>query len=273
MRKLLSVLLVLLVLVGCSSGDSKKEETNTDKAYKVGVVDTYQSKTWNYIKEEAAKEGIQIEVLLFDDYPIPNRKLDDGEIDINSFQHTVYLNQEVEENGYKIQSIGKTIIEPMAIYSNKLTSVEDVQDGAIVAIPDDVTNGARALNLLADANLIELDTTPDQLPDLKNVVSNPKNLQFNEVAATMIPGLLNEVDFGVINGGVAMDSNLSLENDTIYVEEISLTSENPFINVLAVRNEDKDNADLKRLVELFQSEKVKEIIVEETNGGSIPVWE
>lgn len=268
MKKIFVLLVLLLVIVGCGSNG-----TQEDRVYKVGVVDTYQSTAWNYISEQAAKDGIKVEVVVVDDYPIPNRLLNSGDIDLNSFQHTIYLNQEIEDYGYEISPIAKTIIEPMGLYSQKITNLNDLPNGAVIGIPDDVTNGGRALNLLAKAGIIELDTTSDQIPNLNNIVGNSKNVEIKEVSATVLPSLLSEYDLAAINGGVAIDFGLSLENDALVSEEISLDSDNPFINVLVVRTDDLDNADLKKLVELYHSDEVKELILNETKGASIPVWE
>ncbi|AMC92559.1 hypothetical protein AOC36_00680 [Erysipelothrix larvae] len=270
MKKLLiSSLLVLFVLVGCGQSSTSSDPDRT--SFKVGITDGYQLLAWKHVAQEAEKEGITLEIVEFSDYTIPNNALNSGDIDLNSFQHILYLNTEIEANNYDITSIAKTIIEPMAIYSNKLDSLDDLQDGARVVIPDDTSNQGRALNLLAKAGLIELSTSETEIPSLKEITSNPKNLEFIESLANSIPPYLSEVDLAVINGSIANDAGLVLSN-ALFTEAVDLESENPFINVIAVRTEDKENANILRLVELFRSDAVKEIIETETNGATLPVW-
>ena len=255
----------LLFLTACSSGGA------TD-VVKIGV--TGDSKTWNYVSEIAAAEGITIELVKFTDYPQPNKALDAGEIQINSFQHYAYLDKEVEEFGYEIQAIAETTIAPMGIYSDKLTKIAEVQalKSAKVLIPDDVTNGGRAIKLLEEQGLIKVDPAAGKTPTLKDITDNPLGLEITELAAANIPAALPDVDYAAINSGVAADAIGTPSEKSIILEEVATKEGNPYINVIVVRNEDVDNPTYKRLIEIYQSDEVKAIITEDSKGSSIPVW-
>lgn len=228
------------------------------------------SKVWNHIKEEAAKEDINLELVYFDSYPLPNRALAEEEIEVNAFQHYIYLNKEIEEFGYEITPIGETVFAPLAFYSNKITDLSEVKDGDKVAIPDDTTNGGRALKLLEAHGFIEVDPAAELTPTIKDITKYNVEIEIVELVATNIPATLDDVTFAAVNSGVASNAGLKVE-DALALEE-AVAGENPYINVIAVRTEDKDNETYKRLVELYQTEDVVEIIKEESNGTSVPAW-
>lgn len=228
------------------------------------------SKVWNHIKEEAAKEDINLELVYFDSYPLPNRALAEGEIEVNAFQHYIYLNKEIEEFGYEITPIGETVFAPLAFYSNKISDLSEVKDGDKVAIPDDTTNGGRALKLLEAHGFIEVDPAAELTPTIKDITKYNVEIEIVELVATNIPATLDDVTFAAVNSGVASNAGLKVE-DALVLEE-AVAGENPYINVIAVRTEDKDNETYKRLVELYQTEDVVEIIKEESNGTSVPAW-
>ncbi|MHC1734890.1 MAG: MetQ/NlpA family ABC transporter substrate-binding protein [Erysipelotrichaceae bacterium] len=262
--KTLLVLLTLVLTLGACS--AKKEAV----IVKVGIIG--ESRAWTYVKEQAAKENITIEIVAFTDYPQPNAALNAGELDLNAFQHVIYLNKEIAAQNYKLTPIGKTIIAPMGLYSDKISTIAEVKDGDIVVIPDDVTNGGRAILLLEAQGLIEVDDAAGLIPGLKDITSNPKNLDIKEVAATNIPQLLPDVAFAAINSGVAEDAGFIPTEDAFVLEQVNLTSDNPYINVIVARTEDKDDEVLLRIVELFQTDEVKQIILDDYNGSQIPVW-
>lgn len=270
MKKLLVLCLTsLLVLTGCSQSSRETDPNRT--SFKVGIVDGYQLLAWKYVRQEAEKEGITLDIVEFDDYTIPNAALNNGDVDLNCFQHILYLNTEIKANNYDLTPIAKTVLAPMGLYSNKITDLSELQEGARIVIPDDTSNQGRALNLLASAGLIELSTSETEIPSLKDITSNPKNLEIIESLANSIPPFLAEVDLAAINGNVAFDAGIRL-NDSIFQEVVDLESDNPFINVIAVRSEEKDNQYIQRLVELYLSDPVKEIIETETNGSTLPIW-
>lgn len=276
MKKILRVFgLVLalgLVLVGCGSGDEAAsdgaagEETNV---VKVGIVGS-DSVVWDHVADKAAEEGIEIDLVFFDSYPLPNAALDAGEIDLNAFQHYIYLETEVEQFGYDIEVIGETNFAPLGIYSNELTDVSEVEDGAQIVIPDDVTNGGRALLLLEEAGLISVNDEAGLTPTLKDI-ENPRDFDLVELAAANIPASLEEAPLAVINSGVARDAGLLPTEDSLVLEEAT-PGENPYVNVIVAQSERADDEILNRVVELYQTDDTKEVIIEDSKGASIPVF-
>ncbi len=275
MKKILITLLLVLslALVGCGSNNAATEVESTDPSeptlVRVGLTGS-DSKTWNHIKEEAAKENINIELVFFDSYPLPNAALDAGEIEMNAFQHYIYLNTEVEQHGYDLTVIGETSLAPLGLYSKQLTSIDEIEDGAKIVIPDDLTNGGRSLLLLQANGLISVDPTAGNTPTLKDI-ENPRGFEIIELAATNIPASLEEVPLAAINSGVARDAGFIPTEDALILEETA-TGDNPYINIIVVRTEDKDNQAYNRIVELYQTDEVKAIIAEDSKGSSIPVW-
>lgn len=265
MKKLFTALFALLLLVGCSSGTAPTDTT----VVRVGLTGS-DSKVWQHIKEEAAKENIELELIYFDAYPLPNRALSEGELEVNAFQHYIYLEKEINEFGYEISVIGETVFAPLALYSSKITDLSEVKDGDIVAIPDDTTNGGRALKLLETQGFIEIDPAAGLTPTLQDITKYNVQLDIKELAATNIPPTLADVTFAAVNSGVASNAGLNVEDALLL--ETATAGDNPYINVIAVRTEDKDNATYKRLVELYQTDEVKAIIADESNGTSVPAW-
>lgn len=267
MKKVLNIIVALLVVVGASLASL----VNVSAAEKVRVGLTgSDSKVWNHIKEEAAKEDIELELVYFDSYPLPNRALAEGEIEMNAFQHHIYLEKEIAEFGYEITPIGETVFAPLAFYSDKIKDLKEVKDGDKVAIPDDTTNGGRAIKLLEAHGFIEVDPKAELTPTLKDITKYNTKIEIIELAATNIPTTLPDLTFAAVNSGVATNAGLKVE-DALGLEE-AIAGENPYINVIVVRTEDKDNATYKRIVELYQTDAVKEIIKEESKGASVPAW-
>ena len=276
MKKLILVLVLIVTIlsVGCSNKDNTKAEKsnlNGEEAtvVRVGLTGS-DSKVWEHVKEEASKENINIELVFFDSYPLPNAALDSGEIELNAFQHYIYLNKEVEQHGYELSVIGETIFAPLGLYSKQIQNIEEVEDGATIVIPDDVTNGGRALLLLQANGLITVDPAAGDTPTIKDIV-NPRNFKIVELAATNIPASLEEVPLAVINSGVATDAGYIPSQDAIVLENAK-PGENPYINIIVARTKDKDNEVYKRIVEIYQTDATKAVIEEDTKGSSIPVW-
>lgn len=276
MKKLILVLVAILsiLLVGCNGKDNKKADNsnlNGEEAtvVRVGLTGS-DSKVWEHVKEEAAKENINIELVFFDSYPLPNAALDSGEIELNAFQHYIYLNKEVEQHGYELSVIGETVFAPLGLYSKQIQNIEELEDGATIVIPDDVTNGGRALLLLQANNLIAVDPAAGNTPTIKDIL-NLRNFKIVELAATNIPASLEEVPLAVINSGVATDAGYIPSQDAIVLENAK-PGENPYINIIVARTEDKDNEVYKRIVEIYQTDATKAVIEEDTKGSSIPVW-
>lgn len=278
MKKLILVLILFLAILleGCSNGNNTSVDKGSVNAgggkptvVRVGLTGS-DSKVWNHVKAEAAKENINIKLVFFDSYPLPNAALDSGEVELNAFQHYSYLNKEIEQHGYKLSVIGETVFAPLGIYSKQLKSIEELKDGATIVIPDDVTNGGRALKLLEANGLITVDPAAGATPAIKDI-KNPRNFKILELAATNIPASLEEVPLAVINSGVARDAGFTPSQDAIILEKAE-PGKNPYINIIVVRTEDKDNEVYKRIIKIYQTDATKAIIEEDSKGSSIPVW-
>lgn len=273
-KKLLSITLtgaLLFSLAGCQGEKSGNESEAQTKVVKVGVVGE-SSDQWEPVIKKLANEGITVELVPFSDYSQPNQALEDKEIDLNSFQHYAYLNKDIEDRGFDLTVIGETLIAPLGIYSNKIKSVDELKDGDSIAIPSDATNGGRALKVLETAGVIKVNEAAGYTPVLDDIVENPKNIKFVEVEAAQTPRLLEDVAVALINGGHAVDAGFNPKEDSIYLEEVKEGSENPYINVIVARTEDKDNEVYKKIVEEFRSDEVAKVIEEVYKGAYIPTW-
>lgn len=261
----LGLALVVLVLAACG----QSEETTK---VKLGVVGD-KNDQWEYLQEELLeKENIEIELVKFTDYRQPIVSLDDGSIDMHSALTEIYMDSINEEGGYSNTTLGYTTLNPMGVFSEKIDSLDELQDGALVAIPDDVSNGSRALLLLQTAGLIELDESKGLLPTTSDITSNPKNLQFEEMAANQTARALADVDISLINNDMATDAGYVPTQDSIYLEPVAESSK-PYYNVIAVREDETDNEVYNTILEYYQTDEVAEIIDEMSAGSSIPVWE
>ncbi|PMC79815.1 methionine ABC transporter substrate-binding protein [Aerococcus viridans] len=261
----LSLALVVFVLAACG----QSEETTK---VKLGVVGD-KNDQWEYLQEELLeKENIEIELVKFTDYRQPIVSLDDGSIDMHSALTEIYMDSINEEGGYSNTTLGYTTLNPMGVFSEKIDSLDELKDGALVAIPDDVSNGSRALLLLQTAGLIELDESKGLLPSTSDITSNPKNLQFEEMAANQTASALTDVDISLINNDMATDAGYVPTQDAIYLEPVAESSK-PYYNVIAVQEDQTDNEVYKTILEYYQTDEVAAIIDEMSAGSSIPVWE
>ena len=223
---------------------------------KLGVVGE-NNEQWQPVIEKLSEENIDLELVKFADYPLPNRALNDGEIDLNSFQHIAYFEDDCKNNGYDLSIIGETIIAPLGLYSNKIKDVSEIKDGDIIAIPNDATNGGRALKLLESAGLIKVDPEAGYTPTKKDITES----------------LLPDVAAAVINGGHAVDNGLNPEKDSIFLESVEEGSDNPYVNIIVARTADKDNELYKKVVDYFRTPEVAKVIEETYKGAYIPTWE
>ena len=277
-KKLLSIVLTGILALGVSgcgtgaqtSGNSEADNsTQAEKTVlKIGVNGT-DFRLWDNLNERLAEYNIEVEPVSFSDYVKPNIALADGEIDLNAFQHELYFEDFIKQHSLDLSSIGYTFIAPLGLYSSKITSLDEVKDGATVAIPNDATNGGRALLLLESAGLITLDGTDKVTPTTKNITENPKNLEFVAMESVQIPRSLADVDLGAINGGAATDAGLY---DYIYREDPEQENAQQYFNVIAVRTEDKDKEVFKKIMEVYHTDETKKAIEEIYSGAYIPVW-
>lgn len=259
-KKLLTMALssaILVSVVGCSNGSD-------DKKIVVGVSPNPHAEIVEVIKPQLEKEGYELEIKVFDDYVLPNTALEEGSLDANYFQHVPYLEETVKEKGYKITYTEKIHLEPIGLYSDKIKSLDEIKENGVIAIPNDPTNGARALKLLAENGLIKVND--GELIGVKDIIENPKNIEIKEMNAEQLPTILKDVDGAVINTNYALSANLNPTKDAIAIE----TKDSPYANVLAVREENKESEKIKALSKALTSKEVKEFIEKEYKGSIIP---
>lgn len=271
MKKWFSILVVLIAvstLVAC--GSDTASDSGDDVVVKIGVTGT-DGEVWPILKEKAKAEGIEIELVEFSDYTLPNQALANGDIDINSFQHIAFLAQFNEENNLDLVPIGATVIAPMGLYSEKLSDVNEIKEGDKIAIPDDPSNQARALKLLESAGLITLADDFGLFGDPSKIVDNPKNLEILPIVAQQTPRVLPDVAASVINNGVAGQAGFDPVKDPIYLEDANDPNAIPYVNIFAARSRDQDNEVYQKIVELYHEEDVVKAVEADTNGGSIVV--
>lgn len=267
---LLSTLLLLFTLAACGSASGEGGEAKKGESVKVKIgVNGSDGAQWPILKEKAAKEGIEIELIEFADYTLPNNALAQGDVDLNAFQHFTFLAQYVNESGNDLFPIGSTVFAPLGIYSEKIGDVSEIKEGDKIAIPDDPSNQARALRLLETAELITLTDDFGLFGDPSKITENPLNLDIVPMTAQQTPRVLPDVTAAIINNGVAGQAGFSPADDPVFSESTDDENIFPYVNLIAARTEDKDNEVYKRIIELYQESDIEETIYEDTNGGSI----
>lgn len=239
----------------------------------IGVASEAEEDVWEYVAEQAEEQdGIEVEIVLFSDYVQPNIALQDGSTDLNAFQHIAFLQDWNEANDGNLEAIGFTYVTPLGIYSDRVTSVEEIEEGATIAIPNDPTNGGRALLALELAGLIEVDDAAGILPEVSDITANPLNITIEELEAAQLAQVLPDVDAAVINNTFALDAGLSAE-DAIFLDAAEPADlKDEYKNVIATRGEEVDNPLYLRIVELYQTDEVAEKLAEASNGGDVPAW-
>ena len=275
MNKAVKYSLSALVVIGIGVGGYYAFNGGADrsKAVTVGVVGTSNkdTKICDTVKKEAKdKYNLTVKTKEFIDWNQPNKTVANGEIDANAFQAQDFLNQYNKANGNKLTSASKTIITPLRLYSKKVNSVDEIKNGATIAISNDAANEARGLKLLQSAGLIKLDSGKS-LAQVKDITSNPKNLKLKEVDGSQTARSLDSIDAAVVNGGFASSSKLSLKY-SLFKEELNKDTE-PYINVIAIAKENKDKQEYKDLVKAYQTKSVKQQINKAYGQFEIPAWD
>ena len=272
LKKILGLGLAIVILVsavGCSSYKEEKDvvdaaDSSENKKIVVGASATPHAEILEEIKPLVEAKGYELEVKVFDDYVLPNTALDEGSLDANYFQHVPYLEETVSQKGYKLTYTAKLHLEPMGVYSDKINKLDELNDGAKIAIPNDPTNGSRAIKLLADNGLIKV--ADKDLLTIKDVTENIKNIEFVEVEAPQLPTVLADVDVAVINTNYALSANLNPTKDAIVIESY----DSPYSNILACREDNKDSEKIKVLTNALTSEEARQFIEEKYKGSIIP---
>ena len=270
-RVLFAVVLLGVSVVSSNLAVLANEEFAGQKV-SVGVAGEAEEEVWKIVQEKAAESGVELEIVLFTDYIQPNIGLQEGSIDLNAFQHVEFLNDWNNSNDGDLVPIGYTYVTPIGVYSEKISSLDELQEGDTIAIPNDPTNGGRALLALELAGVIEIDDAAGTLPEVSDITSNPKNIQFEELEAAILPTTLPDFAAAVINNTYALDAGLTKEDAIFLDTEDPLTLNDNYKNVIAAH---KDNADLplyRWIVELYQTDEVAQKLDEISQGSDVPAW-
>ena len=271
----LAAVALLVLATGCGQkADAAKEsgaEGKEEVTVKLGIIGA-DTDVWDNVQARLKDEGINLEYVKFTEYSQPNTALASGDIDLNSFQHQFFLDNFNAEHGTDLVSIGNTVNAPLGIYSEKVKDVSEVKEGDKVAIPNDVTNGGRALNLLESAGLIKVDPAKKQAPTVSDVTENKLNIEIVELEASQTARALQDVAISVINSGMAVDAGFIPTEDAIYLEPVDEASR-PYVNIIVARAEDVENEAYQKVVAAYQNDETIKVIEETSKGSSIPAWE
>ena len=256
-----------------AEAESSEAEAKTDdlKELTVGASPAPHAEILEAAREELAKKGYDLKIVEYTDYVQPNLALDAGDLDANYFQHLPYLEQFNEERGTKLVSAGKIHYEPFGIYAGKTASLDELADGAKVAVPNDATNEARALLLLEAQGLLKLADGAGLKATKTDIVENPKNLDILEVEAAQVPRSLPDVDIAVINGNYAIEAGLKV-SDALAVEASDSEAATTYGNVVAVQEGKEDDEKTKALIEALTSDAVKEYMEQTYEGAVVPLF-
>lgn len=258
--RIITLLALLTTLVACDH----KPELNT---LTVGTIAGPETELVQVAADVAHERyGLTIRIVEFNDYNLPNAALQDGSLDANVYQHLPYLQASIKAHGYDLEAIGKTFIYPAGIYSKKIKSLALLPDNALIALPNDPSNEARALLLLQQAGLITLKSAPNS--SIQDIVSNPKHLQFKELDAAQLPRVLADVDAAIINTTFAIQAGLMPFHDTLYLED----KDSPYANLIVIQRNSNKRDNLMKLVKALNSEEVQHKAQILFGDGAIPAW-
>lgn len=284
LTSILAGVLAIGTLAGCGSKDSADNgSTNAtgteqsadagqteDKTITIAASATPHAEILEQAKPILAEQGWTLEITIFDDYVIPNEVVESGEMDANYFQHIPYLNSFNEEKGTHLVNAGGIHYEPFGIYPGTKASLDDVAEGDVIAIPNDTTNEARALLLLQDNGLLTLKEDAGLEATVNDIVENPYNLEFQELAAEQVARVKDEVAFIVLNGNYALQAGFSVAEDAIAYEQSDSEAAQTYVNVIAVKEGNENSEGIQALIEVLKSDEIKQYINETYNGSVIP---
>ena len=264
----LAVFAAAALLAGCGGEKKTEKAPEEKKKIVVGITPGYSEEIMEFVKDEAKKQGLDVELKVFSDYVTPDQALAQKEIDLNSFQHGPFLDAFNKKNGTKLVSIGKTYLAPLKLYSTKIKDIKELKDGDKIAIPNDPSNGGRAILMLSKLGLIKVkDGVKASDLTVNDITDNPKHLQILELEAAQLPRSLEDTAASVINAGYAnsakLDPNLAIAKED---------NTSPYVNIIAAREEDKDNPTYVKFVKIFQTDAVKNYINEKAKGALVPAW-
>ncbi len=273
MKKVLGLALILigvLMLSACAFAADEK----TVQTVRLGVTGAVYDEMWAPAKKLLAEQGINLEVIQFTDYVTPNSSLNDGDIDLNGFQHQIYFKDELASRGYKLSNIANTFVVPLNLYSIKIKKLAEIKDGDIIAIPNDPTNGGRAIKVLASSGLITLKDGAGFNPTKDDIAKYNVKIKIEELAANTIPAALPDITAAIINDTYALDYGLKAE-DAVYADQ---AREHEYWNLIAARTADLENPEklelYKKVVKAFQSPETKALLDNLYGGFFRPVgWD
>ena len=273
----------LSLLAGCGNGDSgnssapagsdsgaENSAAAENVTIRVGASPAPHAEILEQVVPILAEQGITLEIEEFTDYIVPNNAVESGELDANYFQHITYLNNFNTEHGTHLVSVGEIHYEPFGIYAGRVSSLDELPDGAVIGIPNDPTNGGRALLLLQEQGLITLPEDAGLEPTVLDIVDNPHNYQIEELEAAQLPRSLSSLDIAVINGNYAIDAGLDVA-DALAIEANDGTAATAYANVVAVKEGNEDNEAILALVAALQSEEIRAWMEEEYQGAVVPL--
>lgn len=272
-KGLLGFIAVIIVIAVAAFFTFGHKKTEAKKTVTVGVVGqtNQDEKIWNQVKKTAKeKYGVTVKVKSFTDYNQPNKALQEGEIDLNSFQHKAFLNAWNKANKGTLVPIGNTVIAPIRLYSYKYKNINELPKNATIAVPNDASNESRALYVLKNAGLISFKKGTGKLATIADIEKNPKNLTIKELGAEQTARSLNDVDAAVVNNTYAIPAKLS-DKQTIYTEPLNKDSEQ-WINVIVANKKDKDNEAYKAVVKSYQTDAVKKLIHKAYGNSEVTAW-
>lgn len=248
--------------------DNAASGTAKEVTLKVGATAVPHAEILNSVKARLKEQGVNLEIKEFTDYVQPNVQVSEKQLDANFFQHTPYLEQFNKDKGTNLVKVAGVHIEPFGAYSQKIKAITELKDGATVAIPNDPSNGGRALALMEKNSLIKLKDGVGVNGTVKDVVENKKNLKIKELEAAMLPRVLGEVDLALINTNYALEAKLSPVKDALFIED----KNSPYVNILAARPDNKDSDAMQKLVKALNSEETRKFIQDKYQGAVVPAF-
>ncbi len=269
-KRILAAGAAAVLAVGLTACGGKENKAD-DKTITVAASPTPHAEILEAAKDLLKEKGYTLEIKEFDDYPQQNVVVDEGEFDANYFQHQPYLDNFNEEKGADLVSAAKIHYEPLGIYPGASEDLENIKDGAKIAVPNDATNEARALLLLEENGIITLKEDAGLNATKKDVEENPHNIEIVELDAAQIARVVEELDFVVLNGNYALDAGFNVQTDAIAKEEADSEAAQTYANIIAVKKENKDSEKIKALVEVLQSEEIGKFITDTYEGAVVPM--
>ncbi|MFC4777994.1 MetQ/NlpA family ABC transporter substrate-binding protein [Paenibacillus sp. GCM10023252] len=286
MKKITWLSLVLVLVLVLSACGAKSNNTNNGESgsngqtqptdepktetvkLKVGATSRPHAELLNFVKPALKEQGVELEVVEFTDYIQLNTQVFEKQLDANFFQHTPFLDQDNKDRGYNLVNVGGVHIEPLGSYSKKIKDIAELKEGGLVAIPNDPSNGGRALSLLAANELIKLKEGVGVNGTVADIVDNPKKLKFKEIEAATLPRVLDEVELALINTNYALEAKLVPTKDALFIEG----NDSPYVNIVVARPDNKDSDGIKKLVAALNTPEVKKFIEDEYKGAVVPAF-